>query len=163
MWETAPSGKEVIFSEFDFEASELEFEVFFHSYLALSTTNWAQIFTGLLIYAYDEIHRVRSLWSLIITNSVQCFKSWLFSRCVSLGTVSIFPKQTLLISLTLLLTLLVLRSDPESWRELVASYRGGNESPVKPNTLTQWSDFQRVQTTVQLFRSLMSQLWFILS
>ena len=31
---------------------------FFHYYLATSTTNWAQIFTGLVFYAYVKIHQV---------------------------------------------------------------------------------------------------------
>ena len=34
---------------------------FFYFYLATSTTNWVQIFTGLLICAYVEIHQVRRL------------------------------------------------------------------------------------------------------
>ena len=34
---------------------------FFHSSIATSTTNWVQIFTGLLFYAYVEIHQVRRL------------------------------------------------------------------------------------------------------
>ena len=74
--------KEVIFDEFDFETSELDFEVlkssiwkhttlcdkgvfFFHYYLATSMTDWAQIFTGLLFYAYVEIHQ---LWRLDFDN-----------------------------------------------------------------------------------------------
>ena len=32
-----------------------------HINLATTTTNWAQIFTGLLFYAYVEIHQVRRL------------------------------------------------------------------------------------------------------
>ena len=47
---------------------------FFHSYIATSTTIWAQIFTG-LFYAYVEIHQVWEDWSLTITNSVQCLYS----------------------------------------------------------------------------------------
>ena len=42
---------------------------FFHYYLATSTTNWAQIFTGLLFYAYVEIHQVRRL---VFDNYQQC-------------------------------------------------------------------------------------------
>ena len=34
---------------------------FFHYYLATSTTNWAQIATGLLFYADVQIHQVRRL------------------------------------------------------------------------------------------------------
>ena len=86
LWETAPSEvrnvvfeKEVIFHEFDFRdpnssISTLWWE--FHSYLAPSMTNWAQIFTGLLFCAYSEIHQVG--WSLTITNSVQCLNAFLF-------------------------------------------------------------------------------------
>ena len=68
----------LVFHEFDFKTSESNFEVskpsiwkhttlcekrvfFFHHYLANSTTNWAQIFTGLLFYVYVEIHKVRRL------------------------------------------------------------------------------------------------------
>ena len=79
LWSNVVFEKEVIFHEFDFETSDLEFEVskssiwkhttlcdmcdkvvfFFHYYLATSTTNCAQIFTALLFYAYVEIHQVR--------------------------------------------------------------------------------------------------------
>ena len=79
MWETAPSEvtkfsrKKVIVHEFDFDTSDLEFEVsikhllkahncvwqgcffFFHYYLATSTTDWVQMFTCLLFYAYVKI------------------------------------------------------------------------------------------------------------
>ena len=34
---------------------------FFHYYRATSTTDWAQIFTGFLFYAYVEVHQVRRL------------------------------------------------------------------------------------------------------
>ena len=34
---------------------------FFHYYLATSMTDWDKIFTGLLFYAYIEIHQVRRL------------------------------------------------------------------------------------------------------
>ena len=34
---------------------------FFHHFLAISMTNWAQIFTGLLFYAYDGIYHVGTL------------------------------------------------------------------------------------------------------
>ena len=78
LWSEVVFEKEVNFHEFDFETSSLEFEVskssiwkptawcdkdvfFFHSYLATPTTNWAQIFTGLLFCAYVEIHQVRRL------------------------------------------------------------------------------------------------------
>ena len=43
---------------------------FFHYNLATSTTNWAQIFTGLLFYAYVEIHQVGCLWQLPIVSTV---------------------------------------------------------------------------------------------
>ena len=61
LWSNVDFEKEVIFHEFDFDTSDLEFEVpksriwkhttscdkgFFSHYLATSTTNWAQIFTG---------------------------------------------------------------------------------------------------------------------
>ena len=78
LWSDVVFEKEVIFHEFDFETSSLEFEVtkssiwkhttscdkgvfVFHSYLATPTTNQAKIFTGLLFYAYVEIHQVRRL------------------------------------------------------------------------------------------------------
>ena len=66
MWETAASEvvdkKEVIFHKFDFETSELDFEVSkasiwkhttlcdkgVFSFIATLTTNWPKIFTGLL-------------------------------------------------------------------------------------------------------------------
>ena len=54
---------------------------FFHYYLATWTTNWAQIFTGLLLYAYVEIHQVRrinGLWQLPIVSSVFWISSPLF-------------------------------------------------------------------------------------
>ena len=38
---------------------------FFHYYLATSKTVWAQIFTGLLFYAYVETHQ---LWRLVFDN-----------------------------------------------------------------------------------------------
>ena len=60
--------KEVIFHKFDFETSSLELGLeinflnahnfvwqgyfFFHYYLASSMTDWAQIVTGLLFYAF---------------------------------------------------------------------------------------------------------------
>ena len=73
--------KEVTFIGFDFETSDVEFEIskssiwkrttpcgtvwkgcfFFHYYLPTLITDWAQIFTGLLFYAYVEIHKVRRL------------------------------------------------------------------------------------------------------
>ena len=80
LWSNVIFEKEVIFHEFDFETSDLEFEVtkssicpvnehnfgwqgcfFFHFYLATSSTNWAQIFTGFLFYANVEINQVRRL------------------------------------------------------------------------------------------------------
>ena len=81
-WSTVVFKKEVFFHEFDFEISDLEFEVlkssiwkhttivwqecfFFHYYLATSMTDWAQIFTGLLFYVYVEIHQ---LWRLVFDN-----------------------------------------------------------------------------------------------
>ena len=87
LWSDVVFEKEVIFHEFDFETSRLEFEVskssiwkhttscdkgvfFFHSYLATPTTNWAQIFTGLLFYAYVERYTKWEDWSLTIINSV---------------------------------------------------------------------------------------------
>ena len=77
-WSNVVFEKGVIFRKFYFETSDLEFEVskssirkcttlcdkgdfFFHYYLAVSTTVRAQIFTGLLFYAYVEIHQVRRL------------------------------------------------------------------------------------------------------
>ena len=60
--------KEVIFHEFDFEiwdpttSTESNFCVFFFHYsLATLTIDWAQIFTGLLFYAFVEIHQVKRL------------------------------------------------------------------------------------------------------
>ena len=45
---------------------------FFHSYLLTSTTNWAQIFTGLLFYAcWDTSSEKTGLWN---ANSVQCLE-----------------------------------------------------------------------------------------
>ena len=41
----------------------------FHYSLATSTTNWAQMFTGLLFYAYVEIHQVRRL---VLDNYQRC-------------------------------------------------------------------------------------------
>ena len=78
LWSEVVFEKEVIFHEFDFETSSLEFEVSkssirkyttscdkgvfsFIIIFATSTTDWAQIFTGLLLYAYVEIHQVRRL------------------------------------------------------------------------------------------------------
>ena len=78
LWSNVVFGKEVIFHEFDFETSELDFEVSkssiwkhttlfdigvfsYYYYLATSTTSWAQIFTGLLCYTYVKIHQVRKL------------------------------------------------------------------------------------------------------
>ena len=91
LWSDVVFEKEVIFHEFDFVTSSLEFGVskssirkhttscdkgvFFHYYLATSTTDWAQIFTGLLFYAYVGIHQ---LWRLVpIVSSVFKFASWI--------------------------------------------------------------------------------------
>ena len=44
---------------------------FFNYYLATSTTDWAEIFTGLLFYAYVEIDQLNSsLWQLPIVSTV---------------------------------------------------------------------------------------------
>ena len=77
LWSDIVFEKEVIFHEFHFETSDLEFEVskhttswqgcfFFHNYLATSTTNWAQIFTGL-----SYMHTVITLVFDNITYSFQ--------------------------------------------------------------------------------------------
>ena len=42
---------------------------FYCNYLATLTTNWVQIFTGLLLYAYVEIHQLRRL---VFDNCQQC-------------------------------------------------------------------------------------------
>ena len=93
LWETPPS--EVMYSvwernkfslkylNFDFETSEFDFEVskssisstqlrvagrfFFH--LAISTTNWVHIFTGLLFYACWDTPSESGLWRLPIVSS----------------------------------------------------------------------------------------------
>ena len=97
LWETAPSeveyflgGKKVVLYDFDFETSDLEFEVskssiWKHTTLCdkgvfsiivisqLRWPDWAKISTGLLFYAYYvEVHQVRKLVFDIIINSVQC-------------------------------------------------------------------------------------------
>ena len=51
---------------------------FFHYYLATSTTNWAQIFTGLLFYAYVAIHLMRRR---VFDNYQQCPVSLRQERC----------------------------------------------------------------------------------
>ena len=91
LWSDAVFEKEVIFHEFDFETSELDFEdskssiwkhttscdkggFFFCYYLATSTTNWVQILTGLLFYAcvdngWDTPCKT-GLWQLPIASNV---------------------------------------------------------------------------------------------
>ena len=111
LWRDTVFEKEVIFHEFDFETSKLEFEVskssiwkrtffcFFHYYLATSTTDWAQIFTVWLFYAFlcwDTISVKTSLWQLPIVASVfkvilntfekQKWVTYLFSRPVRIWT-----------------------------------------------------------------------------
>ena len=77
LWINMVFEKEVIFHKFDFKTSELDFEVskssisehttlcdncvFSFIISETSMTNWAQIFTGLLFYAYVEKHHVRRL------------------------------------------------------------------------------------------------------
>ena len=85
LWSEVFFEKEVIFNEFVFETSDLEFEIkhleahnfvwqvcfFFHSYRATSTTNWAQIFTGSLFYAcWDTPSEKAGLWQLPQVSSV---------------------------------------------------------------------------------------------
>ena len=81
LWIDLVFEKEVIFREFGFQdlrsriwgldIKHLKAHNVFHYYLATSKTNWAQIFIGLLFYAYVEIHQVRRL-VFDIYNSVQC-------------------------------------------------------------------------------------------
>ena len=54
---------------------------FFHYYLGTSTTDWVQIFTGLLLYAYVEILQVKraGLWQLPIVSTVF---NWHWTRFV---------------------------------------------------------------------------------
>ena len=79
LWSDVVFEKEVVFHEFDFNTSDLEFEVskssiwkhstscdkcvfFFHYYLANSMTIWAEMFTGLLFYAFVGIQQ---LWRVV--------------------------------------------------------------------------------------------------
>ena len=80
---------------------------FFHYYLATWTTNWAQTFTGLLLLCTSRYTKWED-WSLIITNSVHCFKTiiktplcqvlqifWSVRFLIVLGQVSTWRQTTL--------------------------------------------------------------------
>ena len=64
---------------------------FFNYSLATSTTNWVQIFKGLLLFAFDEIHQV-SLWQLPKVSSVFKAECWTLSLCISSGCNLFSPR-----------------------------------------------------------------------
>ena len=99
LWSDVVFKKEVIFHEFDFETSSLEFEVskssiwkhttscdkgvfsFFHSYLATPSTDRAQIFTGLFLHTPSE---KTGLWQLpIVSNVFNTFRNSELLKCFS--------------------------------------------------------------------------------
>ena len=85
LWSDVVFEKEAIFHEFDFETSNSELQVpkssiwkhttscdyaffSFHYYLALLTTDWAQLLTGLL--CWDTQREKTGLWQLPIVYTV---------------------------------------------------------------------------------------------
>jgi hypothetical protein len=118
LWGYIVFEKEVIFHEFDFETSDLEFKVskssiwkhttscdkgvfFFHYYLATSTTNWAQIFTGLLFYAcLDTPGENTGLWQFYYQRKFWSFAFEVFKYHMSIIAQNLKPGMQLLLLVT---------------------------------------------------------------